>query len=74
MSELTTATEVIETLGGNPAVADITKRTPKAVSNWRSFNAFPPDTFLALTGALSERGHTAPASLWRMVEVERAAS
>lgn len=73
MSELTTTTEVIETLGGNPSVADLTGRTAKAVSNWRAFNAFPADTFLVLTAALEQKGETAPVSLWRMVEPVQAA-
>jgi ABC-type hemin transport system substrate-binding protein len=73
MAELTTTSEVIETLGGNPAVAELTGRNAKAVSAWRSFDAFPPDTFLVLTNALEQKGETAPVSLWRMVEPAQAA-
>jgi ABC-type hemin transport system substrate-binding protein len=73
MLELTTANDVIDKLGGNQAVAKLTNRKPNAVSNWRSFDAFPPDTFLVLTAALRERGESAPVSLWRMVEPAQAA-
>ena len=64
--QLTTASAVIDRLGGNQPVAVITGRMPGAVSNWRRFNAFPPNTYLALTEALRAAGETAPDSLWGM--------
>jgi hypothetical protein len=66
--QLTSATEIIDKLGGNPKVAEMTGRTSAAVSNWRAFNSFPANTFLILTSALDDRGFTAPVSLWRMTE------
>lgn len=68
MSDLTTASAIIDKLGGNRAVAGLTSRTAKAVSNWRAFNAFPSDTYLVLTRALAECDCAAPPSLWGMVE------
>lgn len=68
--ELTTTAEVIDALGGNPVVAKMTGRNAKAVSAWRSFEAFPPDTFLVLNDALASKKMAAPTSLWRMVQVE----
>ena len=38
----TTATDIIDALGGNAAVARLTSSaTAKAVSNWRAFDKFP---------------------------------
>ena len=64
---LTTVSSVIDRLGGNTPVARLTERKPPAVSNWRRFNAFPPDTYVALRLALEEIGESAPISLWGMV-------
>ncbi len=73
---LETTEQVIESLGGNGPVAELTLSKPNAVSNWRSFKTFPSNTFVAMTDALRARGKTAPASLWGMklpAEPERAA-
>lgn len=74
MDELTDAKSVIDELGGLKAVADLTGRKYNAVWNWQNVGTFPPKTYLILTAALRERGKTAPMSLWRIVEPERAAS
>lgn len=66
MDELSSTVAVIETLGGNQAVAELTNSTNKAVSNWRSFETFPSNTYVAMTEALRAKGKTAPASLWAM--------
>lgn len=70
---LTTTIAVMNALGGakrgsNQRIADLTGRTHKAVSNWRTFDTFPPDTYLVMTEKLAELGYSAPASLWRQVE------
>ncbi len=73
---LETTEQVIETLGGNGPVAELTLSKPNAVSNWRGFKTFPSNTFVAMTDALRAQGKTAPASLWGMKmpsEPERAA-
>ena len=49
MEELTTTSSVMDALGGNLAVAQITKSTPKAVWNWRGFDTFPSNTYVAMT-------------------------
>ena len=59
---------VIDALGGTDAVAKLTGRKYSAAFNWRSFETFPPDTFLVMTEALREKGFVAPPKLWRMVE------
>lgn len=68
MDELLTTSAVIDELGGIASVAALTGRTYNAASNWRSFDNFPPDTFVVLRAELEKRGKTAPISLWRMVE------
>lgn len=74
--ELTSTVSVMDALGGTRAVADLTGRTYSAAFNWRSFETFPADTYVALTAALRAIDRTAPDSLWGMVPVEqeRAAS
>ena len=69
MAQLNTTSDVMDALGGNASVAEMTGRTPKAVSNWRKFTAFPSNTFVILKSALALRGHTAPDALWNMTEV-----
>lgn len=74
---LETTEQVIDALGGNGPVAEITASKPNAVSNWRNFRTFPANTYVAMTSALAARGKSAPASLWGMkmaVESERALS
>lgn len=66
MDTLSTTIDVIEELGGNLAVAELTGSNPKAVWNWRGFETFPSNTYVALTEALLAKGKTAPASLWGM--------
>lgn len=68
MTELADTVAVIEALGGTNAVAKLTGRKYSAAFNWRSFEHFPPDTFLVMQKALQERGYDAPPKLWRMVE------
>lgn len=73
MKHLTSASAVIDALGGTGAVARISSRREQAVANWRT-RGLPPETYVVLTAELEKIGKTAPASLWRMVEPERAAS
>ena len=63
---LETTTDVIDALGGNRPVAELTGRTAPAVSNWRKFGVFPANTFVILADALEKRGKSAPSALWGM--------
>ena len=63
---LVTTSQVMDALGGNGAVEILTSSKPSAVSNWRGFNTFPSNTYVAMIGALHAIGKTAPASLWGM--------
>lgn len=64
--DLNSTGEVIDVLGGNPAVGELTGSNANAVSNWRGFNLFPAWTYLSITKALSAIGKSAPDSLWKM--------
>jgi hypothetical protein len=66
MRELETAKEVFDALGGISSVAEATGRKYKAVANWKSFNRFPANTYLALQNALKRRGVSASPALWGM--------
>lgn len=63
---LETTEQVIDALGGNGKVAELTLSKPNAVSNWRGFATFPSNTYVALTAALRTAGKSAPPSLWGM--------
>ncbi len=67
MAELTTIPEVMEALGGYRAVAALTGRKPNAAWMWKTFPAFPSDSYLVMQDALEKAGHVAPAGLWGMV-------
>jgi hypothetical protein len=68
--QLDTTSAVMDVLGGNTAVARLTRRrSPKVAANWRHFKTFPPDTYLVMTHALVRAGRTPPHhSLWRMID------
>ena len=63
----TSTNQVLEALGGNAAVAALTGRWPGAVSNWRSLEHFPANTYVIMRDALLAMGHEAPPDwLWDM--------
>jgi hypothetical protein len=63
----TSTNQVLEALGGNAAVAALTGRWPGAVSNWRSLEHFPANTYVIMRDALLALGHEAPPDwLWDM--------
>ena len=66
LETLNTTTAVMDVLGGNTPVAQLTGGSPTAVSNWRGFKTFPSNTYVAMTEALRAIGKTAPTSLWGM--------
>jgi len=76
LENLDTFSEVMEALGGNQGVGDLTGAKPSTLSMWRKANSFPSNTYVVITDALRAIGKTAPASLWGMkqpAEPERAA-
>lgn len=66
MDELRTTSQVMDALGGNSAVAELTGSSNKAVWNWRVSETFPSNTYVAMTAALAAIGRSAPATLWGM--------
>lgn len=65
---LTTTTAVIDALGGNQPVKEITDAASRqTVSNWRRFKAFPSNTHAVMKAALLVIGYDAPDSLWGQV-------
>ncbi len=66
--ELSSVGDVVATLGGTKAVADMVGRGSSAVSMWKHRQALPAFTFVILKSALAVRGFTAPDSLWNMAE------
>lgn len=68
MKQLHSVPEVLEALGGLTRAAAIVDRTAQHANGWRITGKFPSKTFIAFSAALKERGYTAPASLWGMVE------
>lgn len=51
-----TATELIDALGGNQAVAAIAEVGPSAVSNWRKFGCIPPRLYFRFAEVCERRG------------------
>lgn len=68
MVTLTSAPEIIETLGGIRAVSQLTGCTTGAIWNWKDRNVLPSKTYAVMKAALKDKGADAPASLWNMVE------
>jgi hypothetical protein len=67
-TDLHTAGEVIDALGGTAATARLTGRNPQHVSNWRASGRLPADTFLILQAELREREKQAPPAIWGIKE------
>jgi hypothetical protein len=73
-TEVQTASEVIDALGGTGATARLTSKSNQAVSNWRATGKLPADTYYALNGELEKLGIAAPPTIWGMAGAERIAS
>lgn len=67
MRELHSTSEIMDELGGTHAVAELTGRKYSAAFNWRSQDAFPSNTYVAITAALAARGIAASPRLWGMI-------
>lgn len=67
MQNLTTTGEVIDALGGNAVVAEMTKAKNKnVIYNWRAAGKFPANTYILFQSELRHRNLTAPDRLWAM--------
>lgn len=67
MKRLTTTAQVIDALGGNPALAEYAGVVHTAVSNWRK-TKFPAHTYVWLRRLMKRRRIEAPDGLWAMSE------
>jgi len=67
---LNTVDEVIDSLGGNKAVAKALKIAPHAVIRWRD-RKLPAHTFLAIQALLRVKGLYAPPELWGMTAISK---
>lgn len=65
MIELHNADQIIDTLGGNEAVAVMFDISDKAPTNWRKAGELPARLFAKMLWELNFRGFTARPSLWR---------
>lgn len=72
LKTLSTASEVIDAVGGTFRAAAILNFKPQRVSNWRSRNRLPPETFLVLGDELRRRGFEASSDLWGIPTEARA--
>jgi hypothetical protein len=66
MKAKTPTAEIVETLGGTRAVAELTGVTYSAVANWIMFEKFPPNTYVMMKDELEKLGLDAPPALWKM--------
>lgn len=71
MPILSTASEVIDALGGTAVVARLTKRSQQSVTNWRANGRIAPGVFLIMREALEQKGLQASPSIWGITEPER---
>ena len=65
MSTLPTTSLVIDALGGNQKVAELTGATHGSVSGWRK-SKFPAATYVMLKKRIKKMGLSAPDTLWSM--------
>ena len=63
-TELLTAAEIIEALGGLRKVVNLTGAAYNSVCNWKASNAFPARYFFVMSGALERRDFKASPALW----------
>jgi hypothetical protein len=65
MSTITSASVLIDVLGGNQKVAAITGDKPGAVSGWRK-GKLPAATYVVLQRRITKMGLSASDTLWSM--------
>lgn len=68
VKSLTTASAVIEELGGTMVTASLAGVKAQAVTNWRTKNRLPARTYVVFSEQLRAKHVSAPASLWGMAE------
>jgi hypothetical protein len=72
MRRLSSAGDVVMTLGGIDAVVRLTEsKSRNVVWNWLNAGAFPPNTYVVMVRALERRDCTASARLWQMRGIQK---
>jgi hypothetical protein len=66
---LSTVREVVETLGGTKAVAEMADVSMSAVSNWLSEGWIPPAWYVAMSAALRELGFDVDPQVFRQQQL-----
>jgi hypothetical protein len=74
MRRLSSAREVIDALGGVPAVSVMTGANLKAIYHWIAVGVFPPRFYCQMQDALERVNAKASPRLWSMVGYERGAA
>lgn len=74
MATLRTTSTIIDALGGNAAVSELTKTSVNGVSNWRASGQFPADTYLLIKNAIKAIDVEAPDYLWPMRQATKKAA
>lgn len=65
MSQISSTSILIDVLGGNKKVGELTGSDPGAVSGWRK-RPLPAATYVLIQKKLRKMGLTAPDHLWAM--------
>ena len=74
MKRLRTVEEVVEELDGLPGVCELTEANLKQAWHWVGrAGQFPANTYVIMQRSLKARGFEAPARLWNMKGVDKAA-
>lgn len=63
---LTSASAIIDVLGGTFEAARKLGKTPQAVTNWRARRMIPPELFLVVTDLIGRSGKAADPAVFRM--------
>jgi hypothetical protein len=74
LNELDSARAIIAAIGGdegNGPIAALTGRKTQHVTNWKTEDRLPADTFLIVSAKLAELGYRASPELWGITPIER---
>jgi hypothetical protein len=73
LNELDSARAIIAAIGGdegNGPIAALTGRKTQHVTNWKTEDRLPADTFLIVSAKLAELGYRASPELWGITPVD----
>jgi hypothetical protein len=73
LARLPSTREIVDVLGGVPAVRALTGANVKAIYHWINVGMFPARYYDLMKRTLKRRGYTAPARLWNQISEKKAA-